>query len=184
VAICADVERHAFAPASFDLVFSRLGVMFFADPAAAFANVHKAMKPGGRMTLAVFRTQRENPWPSAPQQAVAHLLPPPPPDRPNTAAMFSLGDPDRVHRILDRAGFRDVSLTPVDLDYLIAGSDGGAAEAAEFAMLFGPLTRILPELGPERRADVRTALEIFFLSHTTPQGVALPAAFWVVLARA
>ncbi|HEV8680610.1 MAG TPA: hypothetical protein VGQ90_14635, partial [Stellaceae bacterium] len=69
-------------------------------------------------------------------------------------------------------------------DYLIAGSDGGAAEAAEFAMLFGPLTRILPELGPERRADVRTALEIFFLSHTTPQGVALPAAFWVVLARA
>jgi hypothetical protein len=51
-------------------------------------------------------------------------------------------------------------------------------------MLFGPLTRILPELSPERRADVRAALETFFLGHTTPQGVALPAAFWLVQARA
>ena len=98
--------------------------------------------------------------------------------------MFSWGDPERVRQILEGAGFREVSLTPVDLDYLIAGTAGGAAEAAEFAMLFGPLTRILPELTVERRNEVRSGLEAFFQGHVTPQGVALPAAFWVVQARA
>jgi len=97
--------------------------------------------------------------------------------------MFSWGDPARVQRILESAGFREVSLKPVNLKYQLAGA-GGAAEAAEFALLFGPLTRILPGLPPERHEAVRSALEAFFQSHVTPQGVALPAAFWVALARA
>src|SRR5918911_183995 len=73
-AIAADVSAYAFAPASFDLVFSRFGVMFFADPTAAFTNVRRAMKPGGRLSLAVFRTARENLWPQGPLEAVRHLL--------------------------------------------------------------------------------------------------------------
>ena len=97
--------------------------------------------------------------------------------------MFSWADPARVHRILRDAGFGAVSLKPVDLEYQLAGA-GGAAEAAEFALLFGPLTRILPGLPIERREAVRSALEAFFASYVTPQGVALPAAFWVVQARA
>src|SRR5262249_33110229 len=56
----ADVSVHPFAPNSFDLVFSRFGVMFFADPTVAFANVRRAMKPGGRLSLAVFRTAKES----------------------------------------------------------------------------------------------------------------------------
>jgi hypothetical protein len=80
------------------------------------------------------------------------------------------------------AGFREVSCTRVDLDYQIAGA-GGAAEAADFALLFGPLTRILPSLPPERHEAVRSALEAFFQGHARPEGVALPAAFWVVQAR-
>ena len=71
---------------------------------------------------------------------------------------------------------------PVDLDYQLAGA-GGAAEAADFALLFGPLTRILPDLPPEQHEAVRSALERFFQDYVTPQGVALPAAFWVVQAR-
>jgi hypothetical protein len=97
--------------------------------------------------------------------------------------MFSWGDPARVRRILEGARFREVLLKPVDLNFQLAGT-GGAAEAAEFALLFGPLTRILPDLPPEQHAAVRTALEGFFQSHATPQGVALPSAFWVVQARA
>lgn len=182
-AICADVASHPFEPDSFDLVFSRLGVMFFPDPTAAFANVHRAMQPTGRLAMAVFRPAGENPWPNAPLAAVRHLLPPIPPPKPDEPGMFSWGDPVRVRQILTGAGFREVSLTPVDLEYRIAGS-GGAAEAADFALLFGPLTRILPGLPPERHDAVRSTLEEFFQGRATSEGVALPAGFWVVRARA
>jgi SAM-dependent methyltransferase len=182
-AICADVSSYPFAPGRFDLVFSRLGVMFFNDPIAAFANVHRAMKPQGRLALAVLRAASENPWPSAPLSAVRHLLPPMPERRPEEPGMFSWGDPARVERILGEAGFCKPLLTPVDLEFQIAGA-GGAREAAEFALLFGPFTRILPSLTPEQNGAVRSALEAFFQNYVTPQGVALPAAFWMVQARA
>ena len=182
-AICADVASHQFGPGSFDLVFSRLGVMFFNDRAGAFANVHRAMKPAGRLALAVFRPANENPWPNAPLASVRHLLPPMPPPQPDEPGMFSWGDPTRVQQILTGAGFREVSLTPVDLDYQLAGA-GGAVEAADFALLFGPLTRILPGLPETQHEAVRSALAAFFQGHARPEGVALPAAFWVVQARA
>ena len=170
--ICADASTHPFAPGSRDLAFSRLGIMFFSDPVAAFANIRRAMKPEGRLALAVFREPRENLWPNAPLDAVRHLLPRPTPAAPQASAMFSWADPARVHQILSEAGFGEVSLSPVDLEYQLAGA-GGAAEAADFALLFGPLTRILPGLPLERQQAVRSALEAFFESYVTPQGVAL-----------
>jgi SAM-dependent methyltransferase len=179
--ILADVAAHPFIAGSFDLAFSQLGVMFFNDPTAAFANVHRAMKPAGRLTLAVFRPASENPWPSAPVAAVRHLLPPMPRPAPAEPGPFSWADPARVERILEGAGFREVALTPVNLDYQLAGA-GGAAEAAEFALLFGPLTRV-SGLSAEQREAVRATLEGFFQRRVTPQGVALPSAFWIVQAR-
>jgi SAM-dependent methyltransferase len=179
--IGADVATHPFVAGSFDLAFSRLGVMFFTDPTAAFANVHRAMRPAGRLALAVFRQASENPWPSAPVAAVRHLLPPMPPPAPDEPGMFSWGDPARVQRILEGAGFREVVLTPVNLDYQLAGA-GGAAEAAEFALLFGPLTRVSGVSAAQREA-VRSTLQGFFQSYATPQGVALPSTFWIVQAR-
>jgi hypothetical protein len=96
--------------------------------------------------------------------------------------MFSWGEPARVQRILEGAGFREVSLTPIDLEYQLAGA-GGAAEAAEFALMFGPLTR-MSGLSAEQREAVRSTLENFFQSYVTPQGVALPSAYWIVQANA
>jgi SAM-dependent methyltransferase len=180
--ICADVATHSFAPGSFDLAFSRLGVMFFSDPAAAFANVRRALKPGGRATLAVFRGAKESAWPTTLLEIARHLLPPMTPPGPEEPGMFSWGDPARVHRILEGAGFQEVSLTPLDTDMQLAGS-GGAAEAADFAMVFGPLTRVLPSLSSQQRDAVRATLEAFFGERPGPQGVAVPAAFWVVRAR-
>src|SRR5215813_5459524 len=74
--IVADASVHPFPPDSLDLTFSRFGIMFFSDPVAAFANVRRAMKPGGRLTLAVFRPASAKLWPNAPLEAVRHLLPP------------------------------------------------------------------------------------------------------------
>src|SRR5262249_47777400 len=127
----ADVSVHPFAPNSFDLVFSRFGVMFFADPTVAFANVRRAMKPGGRLSLAVFRTAKENLWPQGPLEAVRHLLPTLPIPGPEDPGPFSWADPARVHRILEGAGFRDVNLIGLDPKMRLA-PPGGAAEAADF----------------------------------------------------
>jgi len=180
--IVADVSCHAFAPNTFDLVFSRFGVMFFSDPQAAFANVRRAMKPGGRLALAVFRAASEGLWPHGPLDAVRHLLPPIPTPGPEEPGPFSWADPARVHRILQSAGFREVSLTPVDPVIQLA-STGEAAEAADFVMVLGPLTRVLPALSAPQREAVRAALEIYFQKYARPQGVFLPAANWVVRAR-
>jgi SAM-dependent methyltransferase len=179
-AIVADVSVQPFEPNSFDLSFSRFGVMFFSDPAAAFANVRRAMKPDGRVALAVFRAAADNLWPNSPLAAVRHLLPPIPVPGPEDPGPFSWADPVRVHRILEGAGFREISLTAVDP---LGQLGGRAAEAAQFMMLFGPLTRLLPALPAPQRDAVRSALEGFFEGHTTSQGVVLPAANWLVRAR-
>jgi SAM-dependent methyltransferase len=178
--IVADVSRQPFGPNSFDLAFSRFGVMFFSDPVSAFANVRRAMKPGGRVALAVFRAAADNLWPNSPLAAVRHLLPPISVPGPEEPGPFSWADPGRVHRILEGAGFRAVSLTPLD-PLIQLGEE--AAEAAQFMMLFGPLTRVVPALPAAQREAVRSALEVFFQGQTTSQGVVLPAANWVVRAR-
>jgi SAM-dependent methyltransferase len=178
-----DVSTHIFAARSFDLVFSRFGVMFFADPVAAFANIHKAMKPDGRLALAVFRTLQENTWATATVVAVRHLLPPITPPSPEEPGQFSWGDAARVHRILEAAGFRDVCLTPHDPAMPLAGP-GGAAEAASFMSRVGPVVRAMSEAPEERRHEVRAALEAFFRSREGPGGIVLQGAIWIVTARA
>ena len=112
-AIVADVSAHPFTPNSFDLAFSRFGVMFFGDPQAAFTNIRRAMKPCGRLALAVFRAAGEKLWPTAPVEAVRHLLPPIPTPGPEEPGPFSWADPARVHQILEGAGFGDVTPAPL-----------------------------------------------------------------------
>ena len=103
--IVADVGSRRFASDSFDLAFSRFGVMFFPDPIASLRNVRAAMRQGGRLTFAVFRPRQENPFAALPYAAVAHLLPPLTPPGPEEPGQFSWADPARVRRILQGAGF-------------------------------------------------------------------------------
>jgi hypothetical protein len=117
-------------------------------------------------------------WPNAPLEAVRHLLPPIPTPGPEEPGPFSWADPARVHRILEGAGFGEVSLTPLDPVIQLAGP-AGEAEAADFVMAMGPLARVLPSLSAAQRDNVRATLEVYFKGHATSQGVVLPAANWV-----
>jgi len=182
-AALADVSTRGFAPDSFDLAFSRFGVMFFADPTASLANLHKGMKSGGRVTFAVFRSRKENPWATAPIVALGDLLPPQPKPGPEDPGQFSWADPARVHRILEGAGFRDVTLTPQDFGFRLAGS-GGATEASEFAMHVGPAVRATLNAPVELREAVRAGLYAFFKTHESADGVVMQGAIWIVRARA
>ena len=175
-----DAATHHFAPETFDLGFSRFGVMFFADPVAAFRNIRGAMKRSGRLLLAVFRSGPENPWATASAAAISHLVPPPAPLGPEEPGQFSWSDPTRVERILGSAGFSNVVLTPLDLSFVIGRN---AAEAAEFATFIGQGARLLYGQPDETRHAARVAFEAFFKPHEGPNGVTLPGALWLVSAQ-
>ncbi len=181
--VCADVAAHPFPAAGFDLAFSQLGVMFFGDSVAALANVHRALKPGGRIGFGVFRTAKENPWPAAPMATLRDLLPPTAPPAPDGPGMFSWSDPARVRALLGAAGFSDVAMTPVDLP-LVFAAEGGVPEAVDFALQVGPLTRAPGDVLDRHGAEIRERLARYFESFATPEGVVLPGAFWIIEARA
>ena len=180
--ILADVGSHPFVPDSFDLVFSRFGVMFFPEPISSLRNVHRAMRRNGRLTFAVFRQRQDNPFVTLPHAAVAHLLPPLPAPGPDEPGQFSWADPVRVRRLLEGAGFRDVSLTPHDPQMQLAGP-GGAAEAADLALHIGSVSRAIAGVDAPPIDALRAGLEACFRQHDKPEGIALGAAIWVVQAR-
>jgi SAM-dependent methyltransferase len=175
-----DAATYGFQTETFDLGFTRFGVMFFADPIAAFRNIRRAIKPSGRLLLAVFRSGPENPWATAAVAAIRHLVPPPPALGPEEPGQFSWSDPARVRRILDGAGFQEVVLTPLDLSFHL-GAD--ATEAAEFATFVGQGARMLQGQPDGTQTAARAALTEFFKDHEGPNGVSLPGALWLVSAR-
>ena len=103
--VLADATVYPFEPASFDLLASRFGVMFFADPALSFANMRKALRPSGRLAFACWREPRENPFFMAPLQAAYKHVPKLPQQGPEDPGPFAFASEARVRRILDAAGF-------------------------------------------------------------------------------
>lgn len=177
--ILADAARHAFPAPFAERLVSRFGVMFFGDPAAAFANLRRALKPGGRVTFACWRPITENPWMQMPLHAAYEHVPRLPKPDPEEPGPFSFADPDRVTRILTAAGFAKPSFTPVDLALDI--SAGGGLEGAVYqALAIGPATRALadqPEAVRAKVADsVRAALKPLAKGDTVPLG----GAIWLV----
>jgi len=96
----ADATDYKFEAESFDLAFSQFGVMFFADPAASFRNIHSAMKKDGRLVFVCWRHPFENPWSAVPESAARPFLPPAPPASPDAPGRYSFANPDRVKSIL------------------------------------------------------------------------------------
>jgi ubiquinone/menaquinone biosynthesis C-methylase UbiE len=181
--VLADASMHPFEASAFDLAFSRFGVMFFADPVEAFTNIRRALKSDGRVVFACFRAREENPWVTVPFAAVKHLLPPLKQPGPDDPGQFSFADAERVRRILEGAGCREVRFTAHD-PVMRLGAD--AREAAAFSSQIGPTTRALADAPKEDKRDlrerVRESLEQEFARWQGPDGVALQGAIWIVSA--
>jgi len=175
----ADAQTHPFAPGDVDAVFSRFGVMFFEDPTAAFANILKGLKPGGRLAFVCWRPFAENPWMAVPLAAAQPLFPEPaPPPDPLAPGPFAFADPDRVRGILAGAGFADIALNPQDKPIGAPNLD----QAVETALKVGPLGARLRE-APHLTSAVIAAVREALATHTTPEGVRLASATWIVTAR-
>src|SRR4051794_36215939 len=109
----ADAATYEFVPV-FDLALSRFGVMFFDDPAAAFANLRKALVKDGRLVFVCWRTFKENEWAFAPYQAALGLLPPQEPMDPHAPGPFAFADRERLLSVLEQAGLQDIRIKPLD----------------------------------------------------------------------
>ncbi|MBR1135996.1 MAG: methyltransferase domain-containing protein [Bradyrhizobium sp.] len=181
--VLADATVHPFTPASFDLLVSRFGVMFFADPVASFANMRKALKPGGRVVFACWREPKANPWMIAPLQAVYRHVPKLPEMAPEDPGPFAFASEARVSRILAEAGFRDVALEPQALSLDIAIGKGLDA-AVQSAFEIGPASRALEGHSPETREAARQSVRDLLAQHQTGDSVTLPGSIWLVTAHA
>jgi SAM-dependent methyltransferase len=175
----ADASVYDFQP-TFDLVFSRFGVMFFADPFAAFANIRKALAPKGRLAFVCWRSTPENAWAAAPFAAAKHLLPPQEPSDPHAPGPFAFADGARLTDILSRAGFRDIALKKFDGAMNMGDTP---AEAAVEALNIGPLARAAAELDDATRAKILDVVAAAMQKFASARGVTPPAACWLVSAK-
>ncbi len=174
----ADAQTAELGTGVYDAAFSRFGVMFFADSVAAFANLAKAVKPGGRRAFACWRALAENEWMLLPLQAALPLLPPQTPPDPLGPGPFRFAEAGRVRSMLEAAGWSAIELRPFDLKT----SAGTVDQAQQIALKAGPLGAAL-RANPEAAPAVERALRDVFARHLTADGVQMAAAVWIVTAR-
>jgi SAM-dependent methyltransferase len=172
----ADAQVHPFVPQSVDLVLSRAGVMFFADPVAAFTNLYSATRPGGRLAMLTWQGLDRNPWVSLVRGALAagRELSAPPPGAPGP---FGLADPDAVRPMLERAGWSDVQFEDVAAP-LRWGSDLDDA----MTFLASRARGMIEDLDPSQQAAALDALRAALEPHVGPDGVVLGSRAWVITA--
>ena len=175
----ADAQVHPFGAGAFDLMLSSLGVMFFDDPAAAFANLRKALRPGGRLAFLCWRTLEENPvfTTGFAQAAVVLGLRGPP----GLSAAFSLADTGRAGALLSGAGFGGIEFAKADEPMLI-GRD--VDDVLDYERASPTSTEILTGLSLEQAAELSRQVRDRLVAYVSPDGVTMPGAAWLVTAQA
>lgn len=171
-----DAQVHPFEPGTFDVAVSRTGAMFFADQVAAFTNVARALRPGGRLALVSWRSAAENEWFTSLVHALRPDLPviAPPPDAPSP---FRHADPDVTTSILTAGGFEQVALTPLDAPMYF----GRDAEEG-FRVVSDLLAWMVREVEPAERVESLARLRGLLQAHETGDGVAMGCAAWLITA--
>jgi ubiquinone/menaquinone biosynthesis C-methylase UbiE len=179
----ADVQTYPFEP-EFDFCFSRFGTQFFANPVFALRNMRTSLKPGGTMTMIVWRTIDDNPWLGLPKQIVMGFLPPPGEGaRSCGPGPFSMADTEVVTKQLEIAGYTDIDFERIDAPLLV-GRDPD--EAVEFQLALGPAGEVYREAGAiaeERHDEIAAALKAELARYETPEGVVMQSSSWKVSAR-
>jgi SAM-dependent methyltransferase len=179
----ADAQTYAFSPSEFDLVYSRFGIMFFSDPVAAFGNLRRALRGGGRVSFVCWQALERNPWMAIPLAAAAREIALPPPPAPGAPGPFSFGSEERVRAILLQAGFVDVVVEPLESTLAVGGAGATLAEAAEFLVQMGPTGAALREADPSALSRVTRAVKEAIASFHGARGLRMAAAAWIVTAH-
>lgn len=175
VADAADWRDPGFTP---DLIVSRHGVMFFDQPAQAFANLHDAAREGAALVFSCFRNRDENPWAAD----IARLLDLPATVDPTAPGPFAFARPEHVRGVLDAGGWQDVTLEPVDFAYVAGMGEDPVEDALSLFRRIGPAAPVLRALEGEERTRAEGWLRDWIGEHRSGDLVAFPAAAWIVTA--
>lgn len=178
----ADAETGELGRGTYDLVFSRFGIMFFRDSDAAFANIRK-VNEGGRLCCAVWGPPPENPWVLKMGEIVSAVVEQPEPD-PAAPGPFRFANPDVFRAILQRAGYSEIEFEAWHGPQLVGGAGASPADAAQFAMEAFNLNEAVESAGEEGQRRVRKDLEAMFAHYHTHDGISMPAMTWLVTAKA
>lgn len=178
-----DAARWRAAPGEvLDLLISRHGVMFFVDPTAAFAHLRAQCTPGATLRFSCFRAQADNAWATALEAAVAR---PQSEADPAAPGPFAFADRDRVSGMLVAAGWDAITFESFDYAMVAGEGDQAVEEAFVYFQRIGPASRVLRDLPAEARPAALDRLRATIAAHHHDAGrVALPAAAWIVTARA
>ncbi|KLN56489.1 class I SAM-dependent methyltransferase [Variovorax paradoxus] len=177
--ICGDVQRHAFEPASFDLIVSRFGIMFFDSPVQAFANLRHAASDGAALRVIAWRGAAENPFMTTAERAAAPLLPNLPARQPGAPGQFSFADRDRVSSVLEESGWTGIDIRPIDVECTLP-------EKALHGYLtrMGPVGLVLQDADERTRTQVIEAVRAAFEPYVHGSEVRFTAACWMIGAQA
>jgi SAM-dependent methyltransferase len=175
-----DAQVYPLPTASFDAVVSRFGVMFFDDPVAAFTNLGRALRPGGRIAFTCWRELAVNDWLMVPAGAALQHVPMPDLGQPGAPGPFSLADPERVHQVL-----RDAAFAQIALEEVVRPMPMGSSAEDVLAFMRGTemaqvlMTGVDPGTAEQAWAAVKAALQ----AHAEPGGITLAGTAWIVTAR-
>jgi ubiquinone/menaquinone biosynthesis C-methylase UbiE len=177
--IRADAQTHAFEPASFDMIISRFGVMFFDDFVQAFANLRRVAMEDAELRFIAWRSAAENPFMTTAERASAPLVPAIPARRPDGPGQFAFADQHRIDRILEESGWAGAEIRPIDVTCTLPEK-----ELVRYMTRIGPLGRIFPEVDEQTRAQLIQTVRPAFDPYVHGAEICFTAACWMVRARA
>ena len=179
----ADVQAYPFQPVH-DFCFSRFGTQFFENPVAGLRNMRTTLKPGGVMTMVVWRGIKDNPWLGHAKDVVLKFLPPPGENALSCGpGPFSMADTGVVTKQLEIAGYRDIEFEQVDAE-LFVGKD--VDDAVAFQLALGPAGEVYREAGElaeQRHDEIAAALRVELAKYQRPNGIIMDSSSWKVTAR-
>ena len=178
-----DAQFYPFGP-EYDFCFSRFGTQFFENPVGGLRNMRTALKPGGIMTMIVWRTIDDNPWLGLPKQIVLQFLPPPGEDaRTCGPGPFSMANQVMVTKQLEIAGYSDIDFERVDAAVLVGESP---EDSINFQLALGPAGEVFREAGEvaeQRRDEIDAALRRELERYVTDEGIVMASSSWKISAR-
>jgi SAM-dependent methyltransferase len=177
--ICANAQIYPFDPERVDMIISRFGVMFFADPVQAFANLRRAATDAAELECIAWRSAEENPFMTTAERAAAAILPNLPARRPDVPGQFSFANGPRVVAILEDSGWAEIALQPIEVECTMPEQ-----ELVRYLTRLGPVGLALQEADEETRARVIDTIRPAFDRYVHGKDVRFPAACWLVRARA
>jgi SAM-dependent methyltransferase len=178
-----DAQSYAFEPVH-DFCFARFGTQFFENPVVGLKNMRTSLRPGGVMTMIVWRTIDDNPWLGLPKEIVLQYLPPPGDDaRTCGPGPFSMANQEMVTKQLEIAGYTGIEFERVDAPLVVGRSP---EDAIGFQIALGPAGEVYREAGEEaerRRDEITAALTAGLSRYETPEGIVMDSSSWKITAR-